>query len=78
LRTIATYATLLKKITEIAKNRKHWVAASSTIGKRVENEERMEIIFTYAANADKFVLSSFVTYVRKVGNVFGAFRFKSI
>jgi hypothetical protein len=29
LRTIATDATLIKKITEIAKNPEHWVAASS-------------------------------------------------
>jgi hypothetical protein len=36
----------------------------ATVGKPVENEERLEIIFTYAAHADKFVLSSFVTYVK--------------
>ncbi len=52
----------------------------ATVGKRVDNEERLATMFTHATHADTFVRSQQLRYTPKehVGNVFGAFRFKSI
>jgi hypothetical protein len=42
----------------------------STVGKRVENEERLATMFTHATQGDTFVLSSFVTYLKGMSEMF--------
>ncbi len=78
---IATCATFLrKKKQKLQKTENTESLPPATVGKRVENEERLATMFTHATHADTFVRSQQLRYTPKghVGNVFGAFRFKSI
>jgi hypothetical protein len=71
LPTIATCATFLrKKKQKLQKTENTDSLPPATVGKRIENEEPLATMFTNATQADTFVLSSFVTDLKGMSEMF--------